>query len=177
MNWHRRLAIIAAAMAIVLTAWACAGRDTTAPDTPSALLGILPDTGIPLLDDLTLALCRPQAYDSTSAVIGRRGGTLRVGRHVLDIPRGALSGNVRISMVSPAGRLSSVRFYPEGLQFSPRRLPTLTLDTRNCLIPTRPSIVYISEDLTLLEILRTLGLNRGSVSAGIEHFSRYAVAW
>ncbi|MGH7657759.1 MAG: hypothetical protein ACREL6_05950 [Gemmatimonadales bacterium] len=180
MNRFRNLSVAVLVLALGTAIFGCSERSVTGPPeaAPSELLGILPGLDIPLLDNLvTLALCRPQAYDSTTMVIGRRGGVIRAGRHTLEIPRGALRRNVEITMVAPGDRLSSARFYPEGLKFNRRHKPTLTLDHRNCLIPTRPSIAYISEDLRILEVLRGILLGRGTVSADIEHFSRYAVAW
>ncbi len=128
-----------------------------------------------------LLTCRPQRYASASKVIGPRGGTLRVGKHTFVVPAGALDRKVRITAEAPAGNTVSVRFAPEGLHFDRRHEPVLTLDYGDCglvrnLLPKR--IAYTDERLDILDLLKSVdNVFRQEVSAPIEHFSRYAVAY
>jgi hypothetical protein len=88
---------------------------------------------------------------------------------------------VRITAEAPAGNTISVRFKPEGLRFDRRHEPVLTLDYSDCglvrnLLPKR--IAYTDERLSILSILESLdNIFTHRVSARIEHFSRYAIAF
>jgi hypothetical protein len=74
------------------------------------------------------------------------------------------------------GRTNSVRFSPE-LEFA--KSAKLTMSYKNCLIVLLPKkIVYTDENLNILDVLRSLDLfNKRTVSAPIDHFSRYALAY
>jgi len=124
-----------------------------------------------------LLLCSPQPYAITSQDIGLNGGVLRVGSHSLVIPANALQQTVTITAEQVRGKTNSVRFSPEGLQFE--RPAVLTMNYGNCeLVLVQKKIVYTDETLKVLEVLRSLDLFRSkSVSAPIDHFSRYAVAY
>jgi hypothetical protein len=71
-----------------------------------------------------------------------------------------------------------VRFSPEGLRFE--KPATLTMTYDNCaLVLLQKKIVYTDEKLKILEVLKaSLDLFKSkSVTAPIDHFSRYAVAY
>jgi hypothetical protein len=126
-----------------------------------------------------LLACPPQPEVQASEEIGPAGGTLQVGPHHLVVPPGALDSLVLISAVAPKDPVVSVRFEPEGLRFAqPARL---TLSYAHCpllpgLLPKR--IAYTSDVLELLQILISSdNLLDRQVSADLDHFSRYAVAW
>jgi hypothetical protein len=100
-----------------------------------------------------------------------------VGKNTLVVPQGALSQRVTIKAEQVSGKTNSIRFSPEGLKFS--RPAQLTRSYDNCLLilPTK-RIVYTDEALKVLQILRTLDLRlTRTVSAPIDHFSRYAIAY
>jgi hypothetical protein len=128
------------------------------------------------------ARCDPQPYDSTSARIGRSGGTLRVGRHTLNIPAGALKKNTVITMVAPSDTLNYVVFSPEGLVFDPAHLPTLKMSYTNCRVAdfeeAPVDIVYVNDSLTAVlettELLETDFIGK-SVIVTLKHFSHYVV--
>ncbi len=84
---------------------------------------------------------------------------------------------MRITTEQMPGKVNSVRFSSEGLRFA--RPATLSMGYRNCslvLLPKR--IVYTNELLKVLDILRTQDLlGPKTVTAPIDHFSRYAVAY
>ncbi|HEX6435182.1 MAG TPA: hypothetical protein VFZ87_13115, partial [Gemmatimonadales bacterium] len=141
-------------------------------------VGDLTGTVVGTLGSVTdLLLCSAQPYAVDSEVIGPEGGILRVGTHMLVIPRYALSSRVRITAEQIPGKTNSVRFSPEGLTFE--RPAVLTMTYNNCaLVLLQKKIVYTNEQLKVLEVLRSLDLFRSkTVSAPIDHFSRYAVAY
>jgi hypothetical protein len=197
MSWTRRFSVLG--LSLLLLAGVSCTQDaglTEAPvtsnDQPSpqfGLIGDLTDGLTNTVDGLTgtlvgtlgsvtdLLLCSPQPYAVDSDVIGPEGGVLNVGSHRLVIPRGALSSRIRITGEQMKGKTNSVRFSPEGLQFERPAVLTMTYD--NCaLVLLQKKIVYTDEQLKVLEVLRSLDLFRSkSVTAPIDHFSRYAVAF
>ena len=117
-----------------------------------------------------------QSY-STTAIIGRMGGTIRVGPHSLYIPAGALSTSQRITATAPAGKVVEVEFQPHGLKFAQ---PTqLTMSYRDCALVGRllPRIVYTDDNRNILEVLLTVpDVLRQTVTARTDHFSSYMLA-
>ncbi len=124
-----------------------------------------------------LLTCSAQPYAVTRQSIGPDGGVVRVGTHTLIIPRDAVSEKVLITAEQIRGSTNSVRFSPDGLQFN--KSAVLTMSYQNCgLVLLQKKIVYTDEKLKILEVLRSLDLFRSrTVSAPIDHFSRYAVAY
>jgi hypothetical protein len=196
MRLVRRFSIIG--LALLLSAGvSCTANDTTAPVSSPAeqgspqfgLIGDLTDGLTSTVDGLTstvvgtlgnvtdLLLCSPQPYDKAAETIGPEGGFIRVGTHTLIIPKGALTSPVRITAEQMSGKTNSIRFSPEGLQFE--RPAILTMTYSNCaLVLLQKKIVYTDEKLRILEVLKTLDLfQRKQATAGIDHFSRYAVAY
>jgi hypothetical protein len=187
-------------LALLLTVGVgCTSSDTTGealgPSTEqqqSPSLGLIGDiTGglTDLTNDLTgtvvgtlgsvtdLLACSEQPYAVTRQSIGPNGGVLRVGSHTLQIPGNAVSETVLITAEQIPGKANSVRFSPEGLQF--QKPAVLTMSYENCaLVLLQKKIVYTTEQLKILEVLKSLDLFRSrSVSAPIDHFSRYVVAY
>jgi hypothetical protein len=198
MSWIRRFHPLG--LALLLTVGVgCTSENslTEAPAAPSAdqpapefgLIGDLTGGLTNTVDDLTttvvgtlgsvtdLLLCSSQPYAIASEWIGPDGGSMRVGSHVLLIPRGALSRWVKITGEQIPGKTNSARFSPEGLEFE--RPAVLTMAYDNCaLVLLQKKIVYTDEQLKVLEVLQSLDLFRSkTVSAPIDHFSRYAVAY
>jgi len=125
-----------------------------------------------------LLLCSPQPYDKTTQVIGPKGGVIRVGAHTLSIPGNAVEGTVTITAEQISGSTNSIRFSPEGLRFQKPAVLTMTYD--NCaVVLLEKKIVYTDEKLKILEVLTgSIDLFRKKeVTAPIDHFSRYALAW
>jgi hypothetical protein len=166
------------------------GPSTEQQQSPSfGLIGDLTDGLTSTVDGLTgtlvgtlgsvtdLLLCSPQPYATTTEYIGPNGGVLKVGAHSLVIPGNAVRGTVRITAEQVPGKTNSVRFSPEGLQFE--KPAVLTMNYGNCaLVLVQKKIVYTTENLKILEVLSSFDLFRSkSVSAPIDHFSRYAVAY
>jgi hypothetical protein len=196
MKWNRRFSTLALAFALV-AGLSCTTSDSTAPlaptseqDNPSfGLIGDLTGGLTETVDGLTgtlvgtlgnvtdLLLCSPQPYAITKQTIGPSGGALKVGTHSLVIPKGALSEKVVITAEQIQGSTNSIRFSPEGLRF--QKPAVLTMNYQNCaLVLLQKKIVYATEKLKILEVLTSLDLFKSkTVTAPIDHFSRYAVAY
>lgn len=186
----RRFASLLLALAAAGT-WGCAAPDSAGVLEPSApqvslggdvlkgLGGTLERTGGIVGRILGLAECKPLPLMTGIALVGPRGGSLRVGAYQLDIPAGALNRTVLISMTQVAGPINSTRLSPHGLQFS--RPARLTMSYENC--DPNPSggtnkILYVTESLHAIEAPPSRDNKRqNEVEALIDHFSRYAVAW
>ncbi|HKH82055.1 MAG TPA: hypothetical protein VKA25_00075 [Gemmatimonadales bacterium] len=139
--------------------------------------GLLDGAVSTVLNATDLLVCSSQPYEVTRKTIGYEGGTIQVGSHSLVIPRGALQRQTTITAEQMPGRTNSVRFSPEGLQFE--RSAGLVMNYRNCLVVLlKKKIVYTDEKLNVLEVLRSLDLfGAKTVTAPIDHFSRYAIAY
>ena len=185
MKWNRRFTTLALAFALA-AGLSCTTSDSTAPLAPSSeqetpsfgLIGDLTDAVVVTVADVTdLLTCSPQQYAVTTKTIGPDGGVISVGPHSLVVPRNALPKNVTITAEQIRGSTNSVRFSPEGLRFE--QPAALTMNYENCgFVLLRKKIVFTSEKLKVLEVLRSLDLFRSkAVTAPIDHFSRYAVAY
>jgi hypothetical protein len=163
--------MVVAALALL----SCTDRTPLGPPPPpprADLIGWLPGpTG--------LLRCSPLAADSVTQTIGPTGGTLYVGAHQLTVPPGALPHPTTITAVAPSDTVNQVRFQPEGLAFL--RPATLQMSYANCdvlgqLAPKQ--IVYTTDELNILEYLVSSDdLLSQRVTARLQHFSTYAVAW
>jgi len=132
-----------------------------------------------LAGNLGLLQCSPLPEASVTQTVGPAGGTLTVGPHTLVIPAGALNSSVAITAVAPSATVNVVRFTPQGLTFQKPAL--LTMSYANCSLVSRllpKKIAYTTDDLRILELLPSLDLSSfNKVSAPLQHFSQYAVAW
>jgi len=192
MKWTRRFFSFGLVL-VLLAGVSCTTADTSpleAPvaqplEQPSLLLGDVVDglgdalgsTVDGVLSVTDLLVCKTQPYAVTTKTIGSDGGTIVVGSHSLVIPRGALRNKTTITAEQVSGRTNSLRFSPEGLRFE--KPADLTMSYKNCVLVLLPKkIVYTDENLSILEVLRSLDLfQKRTVSAPIDHFSRYAVAF
>jgi hypothetical protein len=151
----------------------------SAPGTPDQSVGGSGTLGTSLGVKLLRCTALPAAH--ASAVIGPGGGTLTVGPHTLEVPPGALSYSLTITGDVPNDTFNSIRFQPQGLQFESGHPARLTMSYANCpllgrLLPKR--IAYTTDLLRILEILLSLDDSLlQKVSAQVNHFSRYAIAW
>jgi hypothetical protein len=148
-----------------------------------------------------------QPYDSATRVIGRAGGYLRVGNHILVVHARALTHPVRITAVAPADTVRWVRFQPDGLVFrtSPARHygradqprerfddgdgwgAVLYTSYQDCGVPSSATlrIAQVTDSRTILGYLTTFVKAEKNpwsqanqyVAAVLPHFSNYAVAW
>jgi hypothetical protein len=199
MSWNRRLSVLGLALLLTVGV-SCTSEGPTEVSTSSSsqqqpsfgLIGDLTGTVTDLtgtVTDLTgtlvgtvgqltdLLTCSPQKYAVTTATIDSKGGTIKVGSHSLVIPKGALSGKTKITAEQMTGTTNSIRFSPDGLRFE--KPAALTMTYNNCiLVLIQKKIVYTDEKLKVLEVLRSLDLfKKKTVTAPIDHFSRYAVAF
>jgi hypothetical protein len=128
-----------------------------------------------------LMYCTPLPNSSASKTITSAGGTIDMGPHSIYFPPGAVSQPTTITAQVVRDSVNSVRLLPEGLKFNRGRPAVLTLSYANCTLLTRllpKKIVYTNERLSILEILLSIdNIFTKKVSAPLEHFSRYAVAY
>jgi hypothetical protein len=179
-KWNRRFVALGLVAVLTLGAGCTSSESPVGPSAaaptpaPELLLGGLVGKVLSITDLLT---CSPLPYATTTRTIGRDGGVVTVGQYSLKIPAGALKTNVQIRAEQMSGKVNSVRFSPEGLKFASPAV--LTMGYQNCALVLLPKrIVYTSELLKVLDILRTTDLfGSKSVTAPIDHFSRYAVAY
>jgi hypothetical protein len=97
----------------------------------------------------------------------------------LRVPEGALAEPVAITAVMPSDTVNRIVFAPHGLELAqPARL---MMSYANCgpinwVLPKR--IAYTTDALAIIELLHSLdNVLARRVSADLEHFSTYAVAW
>jgi hypothetical protein len=122
--------------------------------------------------------CEPLPRAEARKTIGPKGGTLHVGPHALEIPKGALTEEVEITARTEMGSQREVEFQPHGLQFKAPVVLTMSYD--RCIVPAWASV----------EVVYTDGGNRiverhassddkalKAVEALTDHFSGYAVAY
>ncbi|HEU4680975.1 MAG TPA: hypothetical protein VFS51_04475 [Gemmatimonadales bacterium] len=195
MRWTQRFFALGLALALSATV-SCTTSDgpTGLPvsepveQQPSYLLGdllagdgsigdVVDGTVSTLLNVTDLLVCSAQPYEVVRKTIGSDGGTISVGTHTLVIPKGALRKTTTITAEQMRGSTNSLRFSPEGLRF--QKPAALTMSYKNCLVVLLPKrIVYTTEQFKILEVLRSLDLfQKKKVTAPIDHFSRYAIAY
>jgi hypothetical protein len=159
----------------------CTAGDSPTSPAPAAVSDSQASLRLPILTPLLngLLACDRQDYGITRKWIGPGGGSIRVNDHVLQVPAGALTQNTLITAEAPSDYVASVRFQPEGLRFA--RQATLTLDYSGCplgRLNLLKRIAYTTDRLDILSFLLSRDdLLRMRVSAELDHFSRYAVAW
>jgi hypothetical protein len=191
MSWLRRISAVGLVLLLTVGV-SCTSSDTAPTEAPAiassdsasqsspgfGLIGDLTGAVVGPLGNVTdLLTCSAQPYESTTETIGPKGGVISVGSHSLVIPKGALSSDVTITAEQMSGKTNSVRFNPEGLQF--QKPAVLTMSYRNCVVVLlQKKIVFTTEKLKILEVLSSLDLFKSkTVTAPIDHFSRYAVAY
>ena len=175
--WERRRAFGTGAAISVLAACAASeGIPTGVADNgiavASAALAGTPPPG--------LVTCAVQRADSVSKRIGPKGGVLRVGKHQVHFPKGALAAETMITAIVPASNIAMIDLQPHGLTFEAKpKGPTLRLSYRHCTVTpgVRRRVLYIADDRSVLEDVRGLDDQRGqTVRTSLRHFSNYAVA-
>ncbi len=118
------------------------------------------------------------AYDSVTQTIGPAGGEIKIGRHTLKIPGGALKTPTAITVVAPSDTVNRLRFAPEGLTF--QKSVSLVMSYANCTLDrvAPKEIVYLDDSLRIIAHQPSRDDPAGKRVAGlISHFSQYAVAW
>ncbi|HTS89285.1 MAG TPA: hypothetical protein VMG41_12410 [Gemmatimonadales bacterium] len=172
--------LFATVVATALTSCAT-GDGPTAPRANVTAPAHSANLTLPVVTPLLKGLlsCSPQPYASTQQWVGREGGTLHIGPHTLVIPPGALAAPVLIQGEAPSDTVVSVRFEPEGLKFL--RPASLTLDYSSCplgRLNILKHVAYTTNQLVILQLLFSQdNLLTMKVTAPLQHFSRYAVAW
>lgn len=186
-KWTRKASFLVLGLVMLTAGVSCTSEDSLGPSTDNvgsvtpeqnALLAGTVNNLASALKNLHLLSCSTQPYAVTTKVVGPQGGVIVVGTHRLIIPAGALNRAVTIKAEQVPGNVNSVRFSPEGLQFS--RPATVQLSYSNCsvLLGVLKRVAYTNEELRILELIPSLDLtNLRTVTGTVRHFSRYAVAW
>jgi hypothetical protein len=123
-------------------------------------------------------ICEPKKYTGKTKIIGPEGGELKVGKVKIKIPAGALTQRTVISGVVPASLLRDVEVSPHGLQFA--LVAELEIDYKECHQPEdfEYRVAYIDANRNVLEwTISTNSRHQHKITAEIEHFSKYAVAY
>ncbi|HEY4320960.1 MAG TPA: hypothetical protein VGM77_07220 [Gemmatimonadales bacterium] len=116
--------------------------------------------------------------DTIAVDIGPNGGTVSFGGGTLTIQPGVLQKLTHIvALPALVPGTVAVQFFPEGLTFSKGPKPQLTLNTDCIGNPKNAYIEYTDDNGRVLEIKLNTSHSSSQVSADIDHFSRYAVAW
>lgn len=174
-----RQSIRSFAVLFALVLGSCLEQSPTAPVQPPADLGLTGTVEGVLAPVTGLLSCEPQPYQLVSQKIGSGGGKVTIGPHTLVVPRGALRRETVITAEIIADNASSVRFTPEGLTFA--KPAKVTLSYAHCNGATSmlsKRVAYTTDLLAILEYLDSRDdARRKQVSADLDHFSRYAVAW
>jgi len=179
---------ITAVLAAVLVVAGCGESPTAletsgpAASTPTVSPRVLDGSGLlgtGIGAGLLTCTAMPAAHAEQS--IGPAGGSIAVGPHVLMVPVGALDSAVLITADAPSDTVNSVKLGPEGLHFAAGHPAALTLSYANCSLLGRLApkhIAYTNDLLEILQILPSLdNLLTQRVTAPVQHFSRYAIAW
>ena len=127
-----------------------------------------------------------EAGTVTIAIVGRRGGTISAGDHLLEIPRKALSEDVEFRMEVLAGGNVVVNLSArsvssgEAVFLFPVPL-TLTLSYRNVLSTAdakrlRNVYLFLDSPSYLIPLSTTLDQKNKTLSSPIVHFSQYGMA-
>ena len=124
-----------------------------------------------------LLSCKPLGYDSATQTVGPAGGVIKISKHNLVVPAGALIGVVSITAVAPADTVNRVELRPEGLTFS--QPAVLTLSYGNCrVVPQSKQIAYTTDSLAILQYVPSSDNPTAKLVTGqLSHFSNYAIAW
>jgi hypothetical protein len=169
--------------------------DRSPTEPPQAVLSAAPIgsfTGTGTAHHATrLVPCSTLPKQSVTALVGAKGGTIHVGPHTLFIPAGALPRTVAITaeiQSRPRGRAGSAGLDVNAVGFTPHlkfQTPAyLVLSYANCDPASRRSplakvIVYANEALNVIfeDEASNDSPDDERVTAPIDHFSNYAVAW
>lgn len=169
-----RLPLAALLVGAALAILSCADPGPAAPDLGRPSL----EAGLNASTDGALLKCRPMAAASATETLGPSGGDIKVGRHVLSIPGGALKQRTTITAVAPSDTVNRIEFQPEGLTFQKPVL--LVMSYANCAVdrPKPREIVYVDDDLRIVGHQPSRDDPAGKRVVGLlTHFSQYAVSW
>lgn len=123
-------------------------------------------------------MCGPLEYEANVRIVGPQGADMSIGPHELHIPPGALSESVVITGEMPVSLLVSVELSPHGLQFAPG--VTLVLSYKHCeqLESYEYLVAYLDANRNVLEWPTSRNYSEyEEITADIDHFSKYAVAY
>lgn len=180
--WKRLGGIGVVALSLVL--WSCTDLQE-GPLGPSQKQDVLVSnttgSGFTIVKQTDLTL------GTVSGVIDQNGGKLSLGQHTLEVPSGAVSGPTTFAMTKLDGDhiavgLTATRLLLNDVGSNGFATPVrLTLSYKNAAqMPSNEqdlSIVYLKPDGTREGRTSTVDANGKRVSAGLGHFSDYAIGF
>jgi len=165
---------------VVVTTSSCGNDTPTAVPQPKALEP-RPEPELNVISGWKALIdsCSSLPAVSVQQTIGKAGGTIVAGPDTLRIPASALSKPVTITASLPDGYfVNIVKFQPDGLRF--RKAATLSMGYSNCnvLAFLNLGIAQVTDDLQIIQYLKSTDNKKTkTVTAQLQHFSNYAVAW
>jgi hypothetical protein len=175
----RRLLALAAALAVSLTAAACADHaGPTLVDAPVAPAALLTGSGIDVSGVLKFAglpdLSGPR--QASKRIVATEGGFVELNGFRVDIPAGALPADTTVTLTLPSDPLLGKRviaeFEPHGVQFSTPA--TLSFPLAGVLLNGSPIGVARWENGAWTEIGGVVSADGTVLSATTPHFSAYS---
>ena len=165
----RPLVIALSALVVGLACERSPAGPTPDPAAPTLLANLSKSGG--------LLSCKPLGYDSATQTIGPAGGVVKLSKHNLVVPAGALSAMVSITAVAPWDTVNRVELRPDGLTFNQPAF--LTMSYGNCkVIPQSKQIAYTTDSLIILQYVPSSDTPTAKLVTGqLSHFSNYAIAW
>ena len=178
-----RFASAALLVAIVAGCSADSPTQSSAPARPDLIGGLVGTVGgtvggvVGSVAPGLLACPTSNSY-TTTKVVGKLGGTVKVGPHTLTIPAGALSANTTITATAPAGQYVEVQFQPHGLRFAKPAALTLSYQQCGLVSGLLLDIAYVGDDYAILQLFGASNniLSR-TLTTKTDHFSSYMVAY
>ncbi len=152
---------------------ACADSHPTAPLAPDVeVLASISGTK-------EVATAKTKSRAEARSSLGEAGGTIKIeGGHTLYFPPGALAQVTEIEAVRLEGSFVQIRFGPHGIKFPADKQPVLTLNYSTVENPDLSSMTigYLDTNGVITEILAsTIDLEKQTITAKLQHFSRYAI--
>lgn len=180
MKRFSKLFVTASALALSLFATACDDMgDFNQPQLEPSNMTVMSTSG----NELTVVYEKDPEAGSVTASIGRKGGFVGIGPHVLYVPEGAVRRDTDFTIVRDAEKPLRVKLIAGKDNEVGRagfRKPVYLALSLNAVIGDgngrgNPLMIYYRED-GLVEELQTF-LYEGHAVAYLDHFSIYGLAW
>jgi hypothetical protein len=168
------------AIATLSVLGACGDRGPTEPTGPTGAGSLLGFSS-----SAKLVECQTDQTQTSSAIIGARGGLVAIGGTKVVFPAGALLAPTTVTLTIPASRYVEIAIETDGAEYFPEPLkqPVVTIDYSRCnrsdvLLKTLTAWYIDAETKALLEkMVGTDNKLTQSVTFTTSHFSGYAIAF
>jgi hypothetical protein len=169
------------AVGVLAVAFACDRSPTGVSQSPAPTAMLTAAHG-PGKQGIAFMPCDSLPPEAVTRVIGRAGGSIKVGPHTLRVPQGALAHAVAITAEVPDENTgyNELRFSPHGLQF--HTPASLTMSYANCEVSDSSRLSYLQIVYKhvgkIVEYEPSVhNLAAQTVTGEISHFSNFAIAW